>query len=113
MLSDLSFYIPQIPDVVVDGIYGQRTLESVLAAQRYFGLPTTGVVDAATWDEIYDQFSGIETVAFRNEENFPPIPGNGQTPPRNRYSRSTTLTQFPGNDLRMGNQDPVRQEVIR
>jgi hypothetical protein len=29
------------------------------------------------------------------------------------YSRTTTLTQFPGRDLSMGQQDPVRQEVVR
>jgi hypothetical protein len=32
---------------------------------------------------------------------------------RTRYARSTTLTQFPGEDLRLGMQDPVVQEVIR
>jgi hypothetical protein len=29
------------------------------------------------------------------------------------YRRTTTLTQFPGQDLRMGMQDPISQEVIR
>jgi peptidoglycan hydrolase-like protein with peptidoglycan-binding domain len=113
MLSVLSAFIPEIPPVAVDGVFGPATRDAVLAAQRRFGLPQTGVVDRVTWDEIYDQFSGIETTAFRNDENFPPLPVNGQTPPRNRYSRSTTLTQFPGADLRMGSQDPVRQEVVR
>ena len=112
MLSVLSFYIPQIPDVVVDGIYGQRTLESVLAAQRYFGLPTTGVVDAATWDEIYDQYSGIENISLRSEEKFPDTQNNIGTA-RQRYARTTTMTQFPGKDLSTGMQDPVKQEVVR
>ena len=113
MLSVLAAFIPENPPVAVDGIFGPATRDAVLAAQRRFGLPQTGVVDRVTWDEIYDQFSGIETIAFRNGENFPPLPVNGQTPPRNRYSRSTTLTQFPGADLRMGSQDPIRQEVVR
>ena len=112
MLSVLSFYIPQIPDVVVDGIYGQRTLESVLAAQRYFGLPTTGVVDAATWDEIYDQYSGIENITLRSEEKFPDTQNNIGAA-RQRYARTTTMTQFPGKDLSTGMQDPVKQEVVR
>ena len=112
MLSVLAAYIPEIPRVQIDGIFGPATRRAVIAAQRRFGLPQTGVVDFATWDEIYDQFSGIETTSFRDPENFPftsAIQGN----PRQRYAASTTMEQFPGNNLRMGNQDPVRQEVIR
>lgn len=114
MLNTLSAYIPEIPSVTIDGIFGNRTREAVLAAQRRFGLPQTGVVNGRTWDEIYDQFSGIETTSWRDPENFPytqaVITG---TQPRSRYSRTSTMTQFPGSDLRMGNQDPVRQEVVR
>ena len=114
MLAVLAFYIPQIPDLTVDGIFGQRTRASVVAAQRWFGLPQTGQVDEATWDEIYDQFAGIETASLRNGVQFPysaaEIP---QTIPRNRYARTSVMTQFPGTDLRAGNQDPVRQEVVR
>ena len=112
MLSVLAAYIPEIPRVQIDGIFGPATRNAVIAAQRRFGLPQTGIVNFATWDEIYDQFSGIETTSFRDPENFPftsAIQGN----PRQRYAASTTMQQFPGNNLRMGNQDPVRQEVIR
>ena len=114
MLSVLSAYIPEIPDVTIDGIFGSATRNAVLAAQRRFGLPETGIVNFDTWDEIYDQFSGIETTSFRDPENFPYTAAIiGQTVPRNRYSRTSTMTQFPGNNLSTGNQDPVRQEVIR
>ena len=114
MLSVLSAYIPQIPAVAIDGIFGPATRAAVIAAQQRFGLPQTGVVNAATWDEIYDQFSGIETTSWRDPENFPYTSAIiGNTAPRARYSRSTTMTQFPGNNLASGNQDPVRQEVIR
>lgn len=114
MLSVLSAYIPQIPGIAVDGIFGPRTREAVLAAQRWLGLAETGVVDADTWDEIYDQFSGIENTSLRDAEVFPYSGANAAgTQPRNRYSQTTTMTQFPGNDLRIGNQDPVRQEVVR
>ena len=118
MLSVLSAFIDAIPPLEVDGIYGPATRNSVIAAQRFFGLPQTGSVNAATWDEIYDQFSGIENTALRNPEAFPRTANavtafspTSQT--RNRYARSTTLTQFPGMDLRLGMQDPVKQEVIR
>ena len=114
MLSVLSAYIPEIPPVTIDGIYGSATRSAVIAAQRRFGLPETGIVNFDTWNEIYDQFSGIETTSWRDPENFPYTATiiNGM-PPRTRYSQSTTLTQFPGNNLSTGNQDPVRQEAPR
>ncbi|MBE6949918.1 MAG: spore cortex-lytic protein [Ruminococcaceae bacterium] len=100
MLSVLSEYIPQIPEVEVDGIFGPATRTAVIAAQGYFGLPQTGVVDEDTWDDLYDQYAGIENTSLRSEVTFPGRPG-------------TTLRQFPGDGLRQGNQDPVRQEVVR
>ena len=68
---------------------------AVIAAQRRFGLPETGIVNFDTWDEIYDQFSGIETTSWHDPENFPYTATiiNG-TPPRNRYAQSTTLTSM-------------------
>lgn len=131
MLSVLSAYIPEIPPLAVDGIFGSATQAAVLAAQRRFRLPETGVVDATTWDEIYDQFAGIENRTLRSGERFPrsgevtapaaairPVGnfrrnGNIANPQRVNYSRTTTLTQFPGRDLSMGGQDTVRQEVVR
>lgn len=112
MLSVLASYIRQIPSLTVDGIFGPNTRDAVLAAQRYFGLPETGIVDETTWDNIYDQFSGIETTSLRDQEIFPPT-ALSNSPVRQRYSRSTTMTQFPGKNLSAGNQDSIRQEVIR
>ena len=100
MLSVLSEFIPQIPELQVDGVFGPATRTAVIAAQGFLGLPQTGVVDETTWDEIYDQFAGIENTALRSEVTFPAIEG-------------TTLRQFPGDGLRPGNQDSVRQEVVR
>lgn len=131
MLSVLSAYIQEIPPVSVDGIFGRQTQAAVLAAQRRFRLPETGVVDPATWDEIYDQYAGIENTTLRSGETFPgssestvPVSnirpagnfrrnGNTSNTPRVNYARTTTLTQFPGRNLSMGGQDPVRQEVVR
>lgn len=110
MLSVLSSYISSIPPVTVDGIYGQATRAAVLAAQRRFGLPETGTVGAQTWDEIYDQYSGIENTTLRSAENFP---NSSNSNPRTNYARTTTQTQFPGRDLSIGSQDAVRQEVVR
>lgn len=120
MLSVLSEYISEIPTVSVDGIFGTGTRAAVLAAQRRFRLPETGVVDTRTWDAIYDQFSGIETTTLRSGETFPggsnTVPAfarNGQNGSRTRYNNTSTLTQFPGRNLSAGNQDPVSQEAVR
>lgn len=114
MLSVLAEYIPEIPDIAIDGIFGPATRNAVIAAQRRFGLPQTGIVNFETWDEIYDQFSGIENTTWRDPADFPYTSAIiGNTPPRSRYARTSTMTQFPGRNLRTGNQDPVRQEAPR
>ena len=126
MLSVLSSYIPSIPAVTVDGIYGSATRAAVLAAQRRFGLPETGTVGVQTWDAIYNQYSGIENTSLRSEETFPGASQSGAStrqtvssrrissvPSRVNYAKTSTLTQFPGNNLTIGTQDPVRQEVVR
>ena len=124
MLSILSSYIPSIPPINIDGIYGQDTRAAVLAFQRRYQLPETGTVGQTTWDTIYDQYSGIENTSLRSSVSFPegqpvavPV-GNirrsvvSKMPP-SPYSQSTQMTQFPGRDLSIGNQDPVSQEVVR
>lgn len=108
MLSVLANFIPSIPTVNVDGVYGPATRTAVLAAQRRFRLPETGTVGAQTWDEIYDQYAGIENTALRSGEMFPSNVSN-----RVNYAQTTTMTQFPGRDLSVGSQDPVRREVVR
>ena len=126
MLSVLSEYIPEIPSVAIDGVYGSATRAAVLAAQRRFRLPETGTVGTQTWNEIYDQYSGIENTTLRSGETFPTSGQNNPavrtagnmrrsagTPNRPPFNRTTTLAQFPGEDLTIGSQDPVRQEVVR
>lgn len=133
MLSVLSAYIPSIPPLNIDGIFGTSTRAAVLAAQRRFQLPETGTVDNVTWNEIYDQYSGIENTSLRSTEVFPNPSSEAITPAvqagsfrnsniRNNqsttngstnYAQTTTLTQFPGYNLSIGYQDPVRQEVVR
>ena len=111
----------------IDGIYGRATSNAVLAAQRRFRLPETGVVDNITWDEIYDQYSGIENTTLRSTERFPTMGENtavrtaanvrrGNSTAvnsNNLYSKTTTLTQFPGKNLSTGSKDPTKQEVVR
>lgn len=113
MLAVLASFIPEIPSITTDGIYGSATRSAVLAAQRRFRLPETGVVDAETWNEIYDQYSGIENTVLRSQQSFPVQPtSNGQRPTASQ-TNTGTMRQFPGNDLKTGQQDPIRQEVVR
>ncbi len=114
MLSVLGAYIPEIPEIAVDGIFGPATQNAVVAAQRWLGIPQTGSVNNETWEKIYEQFAGIEGTSLRNPENFPYTNAlSNQGNPRTRYSKTSTMTQYPGTALRSGNQDPVQQEVIR
>lgn len=127
MLAMLSEYIQEIPPVAVDGIYGRATRAAVLAAQRRFRLPETGIVDPETWQAIYGQFSGIENTTLRSEESFPvsgtmtpaAVPAGNFTRSgtdfgsKTLYARSSTLQQFPGRDLSIGSRDAVQKEVVR
>ena len=126
MISVVSSYVQSIPPVTVDGVYGQDTRAAVLAFQRRYQLPETGTVGETTWDTLYDQFAGIENTSFRSAERFPSgqnsaaVPagnfrrnGSGQVSRNIAYSQTTAMTQFPGRDLTLGNQDPIKQEVVR
>ena len=114
MLRVISAYIPAIPPIQVDGIFGPATKDAVLAAQKRFELQQDGIVGPKTWDEIYSQYSGIENTSFRDPENYPYTTAEkNQIAPKNRYAETTVGDQFRGSSLRLGNQDPVKQEVIR
>ena len=106
MLSVLSAFIPQIPKIEVDGIFGPATRQAVLASQRYFGLNQTGVVDADTWDLIYDQYAGIENTALNSRSKLlPEAPSS--------FHRTSSIRQFPGEPLRQGTRDPQGKEAAK
>ena len=114
MLAVLSEYIEEIPTVNIDGIFGPATVNAVRSAQDWFNLPITGIVDDTTWDEIYDQYSGIENTTLRNLETFPrQINDQSNNAIRNRYAATSTMSQFPGVNLQTGSRDTVKQEVVR
>jgi peptidoglycan hydrolase-like protein with peptidoglycan-binding domain len=52
MLRTISFQYPALPQIIPDGIFGERTLEAVMIFQREFFPPVTGRVDNKTWDAI-------------------------------------------------------------
>lgn len=114
MLRVLSSYIPEIPAVTVDGIFGSATRAAVLAAQLRFGLSQTGTVDYNTWEAIFNQFIGIEDTSLRDFEHLPYTSAIiNQNASRARFNRSADIAQYPGNPMSSGDRDNARQEVIR
>lgn len=113
MLQVLSSVISEIPTVEVDGIFGPATRSAVVAAQRYFGLTPTGVVDERTWLTLESQFNAIRQRIFNDSDYFPQEPavpsfaassGNGAD-----FTATGSLTQNPGMTLRYGMRDPGRE----
>ena len=101
MLTMLSEFISQFPPLEVDGIFGPATQQGVLAAQRYFELEETGVVDPSTWDRIYDQYAGIQRTTLDAKALLP------ETRP-DALARSTDFKQFSGQTLQPGMRDSSR-----
>jgi len=63
-LHDISYYDPNIPRIIPDGIYGTETSDAVRAYQRQYGLIDNGETNPATWMmivEVYRNF--VETLA--------------------------------------------------
>lgn len=54
---------PLIPKITADGIYGERTANSVKIFQKVFNLPQTGVVDYPTWYKISEIYVGVSRIA--------------------------------------------------
>ncbi len=62
-INEISNAYPQIPKLAVDGIYGEKTSNSVSIFQRIFNLPVTGVADFATWYKISQIYVGVSRIA--------------------------------------------------
>jgi peptidoglycan hydrolase-like protein with peptidoglycan-binding domain len=76
-LSYLSRFYSSIPNVDIDGVFGNQTRESVIAAQKTFGLTPDGSVGESTWSAIYNAYRGIISQIPLNyiEGNILPYPG--------------------------------------
>lgn len=62
-LNVISKGYPLIPKVTEDGVYGQKTADSVRTFQKVFNMPQTGVADFPTWYRISDIFVGVSRIA--------------------------------------------------
>lgn len=76
-LSYLSQFYSTVTPVAIDGIFGNETRESVISAQKTFGLFEDGVVGEITWNAIYNAYRGIvnEIPLQYIEGNTIPFPG--------------------------------------
>ena len=110
LLAVLAQFYLSIPDLTVDGIFGQETQSAVLALQQDADLPQTGVVDEATWEVITDRFLGIDRMVLTNPQFFPyQSPTSGEVTAQQLYDYLTVSPgQFPGFSLSLGDRDQER-----
>lgn len=55
-LSRISTFIPEIPNIAVDGIYGPATANAVRIFQRLYSIPVSGSVGPITWFNIAREY---------------------------------------------------------
>ena len=68
MLSFISLNVPEIPQVVPDGIFDVNTRNAVTAFQNIYGLEPTGIVDAATWNRIVEIYQDLRYNSVTQEQ---------------------------------------------
>ena len=51
-LAFLGYFFPELPPIPITGYFGDQTRDAVYAFQNYAGLPVTGVVNEAVFNEI-------------------------------------------------------------
>ncbi len=62
-LNRIAQNYPSIPNVLIDGNYGESTKSAVEQFQRIFNLPVTGIVDYPTWYKISQIYVGVSRIA--------------------------------------------------
>ncbi|MCD7891120.1 MAG: peptidoglycan-binding protein [Ruminococcus sp.] len=75
-LAVIGAYYEAVAPVEITGYFGEETEKSVKSFQRVFGLSQTGVVDRATWNDMYRVYQGIvESVPFDSAADVALYPG--------------------------------------
>ena len=74
------------------------------AFQSLQGLPVTGQVDTATWNALYNAYEGIGSTVLTQEVLFPAELQGLENAPE-VFEMSSRLTQYPGRELSLGDQD--------
>lgn len=73
-LSCIALFYKEIPNVSIDGRYGQILDQAVTAFQKRFGLIQDGIVGEATWNRIYAIYSTLDQEVVP-EDTPAPYPG--------------------------------------
>ncbi len=73
-LNYISEYIEEIPPVNPTGYFGTRTQEAVVAFQRYYGLPESGIVGPIVWDSIASLYSDLYNGSRLGGGQYPGFP---------------------------------------
>lgn len=58
-LDFLGFFYDTLPDIAIDGVFGDETRNAVLAFQQQFGLPQDGIVGRQTWYRLQDEYDAV------------------------------------------------------
>lgn len=58
-LNFLGFFNSRLPQITVDGVFGDETRNAVLTFQRVYGLTADGVVGRSTWNRIQNAYDGV------------------------------------------------------
>lgn len=77
MLCQLSKEYEFLPEIALDGVFGEKTLEAVMLFQREFIPPVTGVVDYRTWNAIRTEWEETEN-RLQEPRAVRAFPGNGR-----------------------------------
>lgn len=59
LLQVVAEYVPTIPEISQDGIFGPATQAAVIAYQNFAGLTPDGIVGPTTWNSLYRRVAGI------------------------------------------------------
>lgn len=59
-LRGISYMDSSVPRIIPDGIYGPETRKAVEIFQKKNDIPVTGVVDAETWQAIYNEYLRLQ-----------------------------------------------------
>ena len=89
-ISVLGQVLYNFPTLNIDGIFGPKTRQAVMDAQRYLGLEPTGIVDNQTWMALYDAYTRVARTMLADQV-LPLTP--------EEIEQQVLSGQFPGYDL--------------
>ena len=67
MLYEISVYEKGNPDVIADGIFDEKTANSVREFQRNANITPNGIVDFETWDAVSKRYKEIKSLTKKAE----------------------------------------------